>query len=85
MMEWFDWATENPETATVYACLVALGAVLAIVLVRLAFAALLRRLLVGLGLRKRLERESPWASVDDRVSYKLRPAPRRWWSFGRKA
>lgn len=84
-MEWLDWMTENPVEAGAAALGVAAVGLSLVVLVRLAFAAIMRRLLVGMGLRKRLERESPWASVDDRVTYKLRPAPRRWWQFRGRA
>lgn len=84
-MEWLDWMTEKPVEAGAAALGMAIVGLALVVLVRLAFATIMRRLLVGMGLRKRLERESPWASVDDRVTYKLRPAPRRWWQFRGRA
>jgi hypothetical protein len=82
---WFTWSVEHPTAAAVAAGSAALGVVLVIVLIRLAFAALGRRLLVGMGLRKKVERENPWASLDDRVTFKLRPARRPWWAIWRKA
>ena len=82
---WFTWSVEHPTAAAIAAGSAALGVVVVIVLIRLAFAALGRRLLVGMGLRKKVEKENPWASLDDRVTYKLRPAPRRWGQLGRKA
>jgi hypothetical protein len=82
---WLDWMTNNPAWAIAYAAGGAVTLLLIIVLLRLAFAALGRRLLVGMGLRKKVERENPWATLDDRVTYKLRPMRRRWWQVGRRA
>ena len=52
---------------------------LVIILLRLAFAALGRRTMVGLGLRKKVERESHWATPAERVSYGVRPPVKRRW------
>lgn len=84
-MEWIDWMTANPETAIGAAVGGAVTLLLLIVLARLAFAALGRRLLVGLGLRKKVERENPWATIEDRTAYGLRPARRSRWAFWRRA
>jgi hypothetical protein len=84
MMERLDWMTNNPVQAISLAAGAAVSLIVFIVVVRLSFAALGRRLLVGLGLRKKIERENPWASMQDRVSYNLRPAPRPWWAVWRR-
>lgn len=84
-MYWLDWMTNNPEWAIAYAAGGALALILFIVMVRLAFAALGRRLLVGLGLRKKIERENPWATIEDRTAYGLRPARRSRLMFWRRA
>jgi hypothetical protein len=84
-MEWLDWMTANPVTAISAAAGGAVALLIFIVLVRLSFAALGRRLLVGLGLRKKIERENPWATLDDRAAYGLRPARRPWWAIWRRA
>jgi hypothetical protein len=85
LMEWLDWMTDNPTTAIGAAAGVAVALIVFIVVARLAFAALGRRVLVGLGLRKRIERENPWATLEDRAAYGLRPAPRPWWAGRRRA
>lgn len=84
-VEWLNWMTENPVDAGVIAVVSALGFLSLIILARLAVSALGRRLLVGLGLRKKIERENPWATAHDRASYKLRPEPRSRWSFRGRA
>jgi hypothetical protein len=84
-MEWIDWMTENPTLAISLAAGGAVALLLFIVLVRWSFAAAGRRLMVGPGLRKKIARENPWASLEDRVAYKLRPEPRSWWAFWRRA
>ena len=84
-MAWFNWSVENPTAAAPAAGGAALAVLLIIIMVRLAFAALGRRLLVGLGLKKKVARENPWATIEDRAGYKLRPAPRPWWAFWRRA
>lgn len=84
-MEWIDWMTVNPVEAGSLAGGAAVALLVLIVLARLAFAAIGRRLMVGLGLRKKVERENPWATIEDRAAYKLRPEPRPWWAFWRRA
>lgn len=84
-MEWLGWMTDNPVTAGSAAAGGAVALLILIVLVRLAFAAVGRRLLVGLGLRKKIERENPWATIEDRTAYGLRPARRSWWAVWRRA
>jgi hypothetical protein len=76
---WFNWAVDNPTAAALLAGGAALGLVLFIILVRLSFAALGRRILVGLGLRKKVARESHWATAQDLAEYGLRPPVKRRW------
>ncbi|MGF7213198.1 hypothetical protein GGE65_007834 [Skermanella aerolata] len=83
-MTWLDWMTANPAQAIALGTGAALVLLIVIVLARLSFAAIGRRILIGLRLRKRVERDQPWATVDEQVSYGLRPLPRRWWSFRRR-
>lgn len=85
LMEWIDWMTNNPEQAASAAVGGSIALLVFIVLARLAFAALGRRLLVGMGLRRKTERENPWATIDDRTAYGLRPARRRWWAVWGRA
>lgn len=84
-MAWFEWSVANPTMAAVAAggsalLLLAIG-----IGVRLAFGALGRRLLVGLGVKKKIERENPWATRDDRAAYGLRPAKGSKLMFWRRA
>jgi hypothetical protein len=79
MMEWIDWMTAKPVEAISLAAGAAVALLLFIVLVRLGFAAMNRRLLVGLGLRKKIERETHWATAKDRTDYGVRPPIKRAW------
>lgn len=83
-MDWLNWMVEKPVEAVVLAAVSALMVLALIVLIRLGLSALGRRLLVGMGLRKKIDRENPWATSHDRASYKLRPQPRSWWSLRRR-
>jgi hypothetical protein len=85
LMEWIDWMTANPGMAVGMAVGGAVALLIVVVAMRLSFAWLGRRILVGLRLRKKVERESPWATLDDRVAFGVRPAPRPWWAVWRKA
>jgi hypothetical protein len=85
MTEWLGWMTDNPTSAAIAASGAAIGLVTGIVATRLIFAAIGRRVLVGLRLRKKVARESPWSTLDERVAYGLRPARRRRWAIRRRA
>lgn len=84
-MEWFEWSVNNPTMAAVAAGGSALFLVGFLVAVRLIFAAFGRRVLVGMGLRKKMERQNPWATVEDRAAYGLRPVKRSRLAFWRRA
>ena len=78
-MGWFNWMVENPTAASIAALSAAAVVLLIIILLRLAFAALGRRVLVGLGVRKKVEQESHWATAKDRAEYGMRPPVKRKW------
>jgi hypothetical protein len=79
---WFQWTVDHPIAAATSAGAVALGVLLLIVVLRLLVAALGRRVLVGMGVRKKVERENPWATAQDRTAYGMRPpVSRRWYDL----
>lgn len=84
MTEIFDWMVADPMPAIGIGGAAAVALLVLIVVARWTFAAVGRRLRVGLRLAKKVEQESPWASLADRASYSLRPAPQPWWALWRR-
>lgn len=84
MIEWIDWINDNPVQSIGGAAAVALSLLAIIIGVRLAFAALLRRIFVGLRLKKKMEKDNPWMDSNGLAENKLRPMPRKG-LFGRRS